>query len=210
MDQILYNPVIFFTKASILILYLRVFNPVRRTLIILHIVLWTNLAFYSTASFVEAFQCLPVQLAWLPLGPGYCINQKAAQTTSAVINTCSDVIILVVPIANVWSLQLHKKGKLGILTIFSFGILYVNPGTVIPCRLPHANPRLPFDSACMLSIGRVVLFARRWPSIEGFLDATWDFYSLELTRYVSLRRITTGLLSGRAGIYPPSTNIQPA
>ena len=113
----------FFTKASILLLYLRVFNPVRRTFIILHIVLWANFVFYFSGTFVEAFQCVPIEKAWLPLLEGNCFNQKAGQTASAAINTFSDFVILLVPIANVCGLQLYKKGRVGLIMIFSVGIL---------------------------------------------------------------------------------------
>ena len=131
--QIIYNPTIFLTKASILILYLRAFNPVYRTCVILHIVLWANLAFYLAGIFVEAFQCLPVQKAWYPLWSGHCLNQKAAQTTSTAINTFSNFVILVVPLSNVWGLQLYKKGRVGLLTVFSFGILYVKLTAIDSC-----------------------------------------------------------------------------
>ena len=121
--SILYNPTILFTKASILMLYLRVFNPVRRTVIILHIVLWANFTFYFAATFVEAFQCMPIRKAWYPLLEGRCFNQLAGQTASAAINTFSDFVILLVPIANIWGLQLYTKGRLGLLLIFGFGVL---------------------------------------------------------------------------------------
>ena len=115
----------FFTKASILLLYIRAFNPVRRTCVILHVVLWTNFVFYLSAVIGEAFQCLPVRKAWLPLLPGHCINQKVAQTASAAINAFSDCIILAVPLANVWGLQLYRKGRVGLFMIFGFGVWYV-------------------------------------------------------------------------------------
>lgn len=99
--QIIYNPTIFLKKASILSLYLRAYNPVHRTCVILHIVLWANFIFYLAGTFVEAFQCLPVQKAWYPLLSGHCLNRKAAQTNSAAINTSSDFVILVVPLSNV-------------------------------------------------------------------------------------------------------------
>ena len=123
--EIIYNPTMFFTKASILLFYLRAFNPVRSTCVILHIVLWTNFTFYLVAIIVEAFQCLPVRKAWLPLMSGHCINQRVAQTSSAAINTFSDCIILVVPLAKVWGLQLYRKGRVGLVMIFGFGLLYV-------------------------------------------------------------------------------------
>ena len=128
--QIIYNLTIFLTKASILLLYLRAFSPVRRTCIILHIVLWANFAFYFAETVVEVFQCLPIRKAWSPLLPGHCINEKAVQTSSAAINTFSDFVILVVPLANVWDLQLSGKGRVGMIMIFSFGALYVQTCTI--------------------------------------------------------------------------------
>ena len=97
----------------------------RRTFVTLHIVLWANFTFYLAAIFYEAFQCLPIEKAWLPLLDGHCANQLAAQTASAVLNTFSDFVILVVPIANVLGLQLYKKGRVGLILIFGFGLLYV-------------------------------------------------------------------------------------
>ena len=124
-QNIVYSPTILFTKASILLLYLRVFKPVRRTIIILHIVLWANFAFYLTGAFVEAFQCQPVAKTWLPLMEGRCIDQVAAQTASAGLNTLSDFVVLILPIANIWGLQLHRKGRFGLIAIFGVGLLYV-------------------------------------------------------------------------------------
>ena len=121
----IYNPTIFFTKASILLLLLRAFNPVRSTRVILRVVLWTNFIYYLFGIIVEALQCRPVRKAWLPLLPGHCINQRVAQTSSAAINTFSDCIILVVPLANIWGLQLYRKGRVGLVMIFGFGVLYV-------------------------------------------------------------------------------------
>ena len=74
-------------------------------------------------TFFEAFQCLPIEKAWLPLLEGSCANQLAGHITSAAINTFSDFVILVVPIANVMGLQLYKKGRVGLLLIFGFGVL---------------------------------------------------------------------------------------
>ncbi|KAL9064402.1 MAG: hypothetical protein Q9161_008914 [Pseudevernia consocians] len=158
--DIIYNPTILLTKASVLILYLRAFDPVQRTRIILYVVLWANFTFYFIAIFVEAFQCLPIQKAWYPLWPGHCINQKAAEISSAAINTFSDFVILLLPIANVWGLKLYKKGRIGLLTIFSFGVF-----------------------ACVASIVRLEKFAQTQPMIEGAIDVTWDYYSVGLIRY---------------------------
>ena len=60
---------------------------------------------------------------WLPLVPGTCVNQRAAQMTSGVFNVVSDFAILVIPIFSVWDLRLPQKKKLGLLAIFGTGLL---------------------------------------------------------------------------------------
>ena len=101
------------------------FNPIFRTSIVLHVVLWANFTFYLMAIFIETFQCIPVQKAWYPLDNGHCINQQAAQISSGVINSVSDIIILLLPVSSIWSLRIHKKGKVGLFVIFSFGVVSV-------------------------------------------------------------------------------------
>lgn len=81
--------------------------------------------------FVQIFQCWPIPKVWSPLLSGHCIDQKAALSTSAAINTFSDFVILIVPLANVWRLQLNKKERVGLIMILSFGALYVHSGTII-------------------------------------------------------------------------------
>lgn len=48
---------------------------------------------------------------------------------------------------------------------------------------PHANTHLISDSACITSIFRLVKFAQNQPTVEGAVDVTWDYYSLNLLRY---------------------------
>ena len=61
--QILYNPIIFVTKLSILLLYMRIFEPARGAFITFHVLLWTNALIYTVGSFVVIFQCTPIKKA---------------------------------------------------------------------------------------------------------------------------------------------------
>ena len=123
--EIIYGPIIYAIKLAILLLYLRVFQPIRGTYICLHIIVWANLAFYAIGTFVEIFQCAPIQKVWFSKWPGTCFDQKAIQLSSAGINILSDLSILVLPIWSVRDLQTSKQRKVGLFGIFAFGALYV-------------------------------------------------------------------------------------
>ena len=165
-QQILYNPVIFVTKLSILLLYLRVFKPSRVTFTALHAVLWANLAFYIIATFIEIFQCKPMRKIYLPLLPGSCINQRNSQIASGAINVISDVAILILPIASVWKLRVYRKGKIGLFLIFGFGLF-----------------------ACVASTFRLALFIR----FTNKSDGTWTMYPVNLW---SAAELACGIVCG--------------
>ena len=165
-QQILYNPVIFVTKLSILLLYLRVFKPSKTTFIALHVVLWANLAFYVAATFVEIFQCKPMRKTYLPLLEGSCMNQRDSQIASGAINVISDFAILLLPMASVWKLQVYKKGKIGLFVIFGFGLF-----------------------ACVASTFRLALFIR----VPNKTDGTWTMYPVNLW---SAAELACGIVCG--------------
>ena len=122
-SQIIYSPIIFVTKLSILLLFLRVFAPKQKIYIAIHMLLWANLIFYTVGLFVEIFQCSPRQKAWRPLLPGRCINQRATMLASAIFNTLSDFALLFLPIRTIWDLQMPRGQKVGVLAILGAGLL---------------------------------------------------------------------------------------
>lgn len=124
-SDVLYAPIIFTTKLSILLLYLRIFRPARELYLFIQLLLWANLLFYTAGFFFEIFQCSPVRKAWdvTYIAPGKCLNQRVAALVSAIINTVSDIAILLLPMGTVWELQIPIKKKLGTLAIFCTGLL---------------------------------------------------------------------------------------
>ena len=121
-EEVIYGPVIFAVKLAILLLYLRVFQPIRATWVALHMIVWGNLLSYVIIMFMEAFQCWPVGKAWYPLFPGRCVDQTSLQISSASINIISDFAILVLPITTVWNLNVSQKKKYGLFAVFGFGL----------------------------------------------------------------------------------------
>lgn len=125
-SQILYGPLIFMTKLSILLLCLRVFIPSwkSKTFFFAHLLLWTNLFFYLISTFLKIFECTPRSKVWMPKKAGHCVDIDSLILVAAIINVVSDFTILILPIASVWNLQLGIKQKLGVSTVFAAGILY--------------------------------------------------------------------------------------
>lgn len=124
-SQIMYGPLIFITKLSILLLYLRVFAPSRKgwMFILIHGLLWFNAAFYLADTIIEIAACVPREKIWNHDVPGRCLNIDVMILATAVINTVSDISLLVLPIFAVWRLHMRTSQKLGISAVFMAGLL---------------------------------------------------------------------------------------
>ncbi|KAB8247538.1 hypothetical protein BDV35DRAFT_379709 [Aspergillus flavus] len=124
-SQIMYGPLIFITKLSILLLYLRVFAPAKRSwmYIFIHGLLWFNAAFYLADTLLEIFACVPREKIWHPDVHGHCVNVNVMILATAILNTISDFSLLILPIFSVWRLHMRNTQKLGISAIFAAGLL---------------------------------------------------------------------------------------
>lgn len=121
----MYGPLIFITKLSILLLYLRVFAPAKRSwmYIFIHGLLWFNAAFYLADTLLEIFACVPREKIWHPDVHGHCVNVNVMILATAILNTISDFSLLILPIFSVWRLHMRNTQKLGISAIFAAGLL---------------------------------------------------------------------------------------
>lgn len=122
-ETIVYGPFIFFTKLSILLLYLRLLVPTRWS------PLWTTIqifigisaSFYTALTLVKIWQCDPQARAWNKSIPGRCINLPVLLEVSGLFNTISDALILLVPVKACWNLKMSWQKKVGVCTIFTIG-----------------------------------------------------------------------------------------
>jgi hypothetical protein len=72
------------------------------------------------------FACSPIQKGWdtsIPRGVGSCINRPGVYLGTAVTNTLSDVVLILIPIRVVWGLQMRLVQKLGVVAMFCIGCL---------------------------------------------------------------------------------------
>ena len=123
--EILYSIVIFFTKLSILLLYLRVFVPTRRGILyyIIQGYIWINLVFYIAIVLARILQCTPRTKIWNPYVKGHCIDGIISLVSTGSINVLSDISMLVLALYPIWQLQLPLRKKIGISAVFATGVL---------------------------------------------------------------------------------------
>ena len=114
---------IFLVKISVLLLYRRIFETqqFRRHTLIVGIL---TLLWLLVKNLVGAFQCTPVRKAWEKSIPGHCpVNFIHNVLGAQAFNVLFDIVILALPIAQLYKLQLPLYKKIGVMAIFAVGIL---------------------------------------------------------------------------------------
>ncbi|GES65655.1 integral membrane protein [Aspergillus terreus] len=115
-----YNAALLCAKASILMQYFRVF-PTKRMRIVCWVLIGV-LATYGSWAVLSAFlNCIPVAKFWNPTIQGYCINQKGLWFSNASMHIATDLAILIIPIPALHALELPKRQKIALISIFALG-----------------------------------------------------------------------------------------
>jgi hypothetical protein len=124
-SQIIYVAVQVFSKTSILLLYLRVFT--RRWFTITCHLCIVFLALHGIAFILAvSFQCKPVDSIWNPrITTGKCLNLTAIGVAGAILSIVEDFVILILPISEIFNLQMSQSKKWGLVLLFGIGSLWV-------------------------------------------------------------------------------------
>ena len=131
----LYLITISLTKVSILLFYLRLFGTpgtrpgLRRMIYTTQVLV---IVWLIASSIPGIYRCHPIDDMWNPLifsgidVRDHCIDENAYYVSTSVVNVALDFWILVLPVSIVWTLQLSRRRKAGLIAIFLLGILYVS------------------------------------------------------------------------------------
>jgi len=122
--EVLYAWNLCWTKIGVLLMYYRVFRfPFFKYMA------WGVggfvIAWGITITFLFIFICVPVQKLWYPQLPGHCIDQVSTWIANAASTILTDVIILLIPMRELWKLQLRKFEKIALTLTFSLGFFVV-------------------------------------------------------------------------------------
>ncbi len=112
-----------FTKFSILLLFLRIFKPapVQKDSVFYSIwfLIWFNWLYCIALVATVLLQCVGKTEV-----PGHtCINTFVLLLSASTINVITDIAMLIVPLVAVWGLHMPQKRKLGLLAVFTVGVL---------------------------------------------------------------------------------------
>lgn len=125
--SVLYNVIILPLKVSITLQVLRFFVPPGTrnfTFWMSHALIWLNVVFYITCTFLLIFACKPESKQYDPtVKEGHCLDTAAILISTAVLNTVSDGLMLVLPQRVIWDLTMPIKRKLGLSAAFFVALL---------------------------------------------------------------------------------------
>ncbi|KAL8305070.1 hypothetical protein RB597_003997 [Gaeumannomyces tritici] len=144
--QILYILIQVAAKVSILVLFGRIFTAtwLRRSVLACNIfVVGHGLIFII----IVILQCIPVQAVWERGIQAKCLNITAVTWAGAILSIVEDLVILFLPVREVFRLQLTLQKKIAVVLMFSIG-----------------------SFACVTSMVRLKYIV----SFTNSFDSTWD------------------------------------
>ena len=119
------GPSIFFAKASLLLLYLRIFGPKQSTRYAIYIGLVFAFRLYWINIPITAYYCAPsVGRSWSIIGIGLkCKKTLILGLLQGPLNVVLDLFIFILPIPVVMRLQMSSRRRFAVLSVFLTGIL---------------------------------------------------------------------------------------
>lgn len=128
------------TKISILFMYYRIFDLTRSGKVYLvaigtFVVLWSVI---STCLFV--LTCVPIQKLWHSGLPGSCLSLVVRWYANAVSTVLADLMIIFLPIPQVFRMTLSRMEKIAVTLIFAQGFLYVPRNSTLSFGYPPLTP----------------------------------------------------------------------
>ncbi|RDW94961.1 hypothetical protein BP5796_00724 [Coleophoma crateriformis] len=145
--QLLYNPILALIKTSILLFLLRLTGQKSAVRKSIYALLVLNNLMMVTVFLLTTFQCLPIAAMWdrIAFANARCINFPDFVTGTAAVSVLTDALVLVLPTWIVYDLQVHKRQKIMLVGILSFGLVTFISGLVRIILLDHFDRHPPAD-----------------------------------------------------------------
>lgn len=118
--EIFYSIGFTFIKLSILALYRHLFPT--RFIRVSSVVLGTFVLMWGISLvLVTIFSCEPIHGFWDLTTPSKCVNSKWFFIGNSIPNIIADITLLLLPMRDIWKLQLHLRSKIAVSLIFVLG-----------------------------------------------------------------------------------------
>ncbi|KAH7400553.1 serine hydrolase-domain-containing protein [Phaeosphaeria sp. MPI-PUGE-AT-0046c] len=120
-NNVIYNASITMSKASVLLFYRRIFYVDRWLALSINITAFVLVGYFFAAAGGLIFSNKPIVGQWDLAVPSKSINNRAFWLAMAIVNISLDVIILALPQARVWRLQLSRTRRILVSLVFLLG-----------------------------------------------------------------------------------------
>lgn len=113
------------TKIAMLLLYLKVF-PGQTFRQVCYVLVAICLAYMPATALATTFNCTPVSYQWTGWTgetEGHCFSFNTFAWAQSSINILLDLIIILLPIPQLWRLNMGKKKRIQLVLMFSVGLL---------------------------------------------------------------------------------------
>ncbi|KAA6415518.1 MAG: hypothetical protein FRX48_00233 [Lasallia pustulata] len=111
-------------KLSILLLYLKLLAPGMKLRFAVYGILAFVALYTIGLELAVLFACHPIIKLYHYYTPGRCdVDLVAHALTQGSLNIVSDLLIIIVPIPMVWSMQMSKQHKIGVVALFGTGLV---------------------------------------------------------------------------------------
>ena len=122
---IIYAVAVAVTKMAFLCFYTRLFpsSPLQKVAYPLLAITFVQGTIFT---FLFVFQCTPISYAWMSWdgeAQGKCLNFDIGAVLHAIINITLDFVIFLLPVRQLWKLNLSQKKKVQVLLMFAVGFL---------------------------------------------------------------------------------------
>lgn len=118
--ETVYTVSIVLAKLSILFFYSRIFKE-RAFKIALYASFGFVIAWFVAIEITVLAQCRPVSALWDFTQPGVCIDLQKFFMGAGIPNVLLNFIILVLPLPMIWTLDIEKKHKFALSSVFLLG-----------------------------------------------------------------------------------------
>lgn len=116
-----------FAKLAILMFYYALLNVMQFWKYVIYVVSGIIVTYTLAIFLALIFACHPVERNWDPILPfwdmDYCINRAGLYLATAITNTTTDIILILIPIPIIWKLHVPVGQKLGIAAILGVGCM---------------------------------------------------------------------------------------
>jgi hypothetical protein len=108
-------------KISILLFYTRIFS-VRKFIITAYAIMAIVVSWWASVVLEEFLLCRPLAFNWdRTIKGGVCSDNMAAYIAAGVINLCTDLMVLILPVPIILGLMLPVRTKIALTCTFCLG-----------------------------------------------------------------------------------------